>query len=81
MNNHKPKNVEQKFKDIRRLDKDFFKVNKNVFKLKPAHYIVYNFNGKLEQPQQYWDVDFSRKKIKTEKEWLNELVKLFTSGS
>jgi asparagine synthase (glutamine-hydrolysing) len=48
-------------------------VFKNTFKLKPAHYIVYNFNGKLEEPVQYWDVDFSRKKIKTEKEWIEEL--------
>lgn len=45
-------------------------VFKNVFKLQAAHYIVYNFNGKLEQQTPYWDIDFSRKKIKTEKEWL-----------
>lgn len=46
---------------------------KNIYKLKPAHYLVYNFNGTLEEPHQYWDVDFSNKKVKTEKEWLNEL--------
>jgi len=46
---------------------------KNIFKLKPAHYIVYNFDGQLEQSKRYWDVDYSNKKIRTEKEWLNEL--------
>ncbi len=48
-------------------------VFKNVFKLKPAHYLVYHFNGKIEEPVEYWDVSFEKKKIKTEKEWLHEL--------
>lgn len=48
-------------------------VFKNVFKLKPAHYVIYHFNGKIEEPKEYWDVNFNRKQIKTEKEWLHEL--------
>jgi len=46
---------------------------KNVFKLKPAHYVIYHFDGRLEEPQQFWDVNFFKKQIKTEKEWLHEL--------
>jgi asparagine synthase (glutamine-hydrolysing) len=45
---------------------------KNVFKLKPAHYVVYHFNGKLEEPVQYWEIDFRHKKRKTKAEWLEE---------
>jgi asparagine synthase (glutamine-hydrolysing) len=48
-------------------------VFKNVYKLKPAHYIVYHFNGKIEEPTEYWDVNYNKKQIKTEKEWIEEL--------
>ncbi len=48
-------------------------VFKNIYKLKPAHYVVYHFNGKLEEPKEYWNVDYNKKQIKTEKEWLHEL--------
>ena len=45
---------------------------KNVFKLKPAHYIVYHFNGRVEEPVAYWDLDFSKKQNKSRKQWIEE---------
>ncbi len=43
---------------------------KSVKKLKAAHYITIDFNGKISEQQEYWDVDFSKKQVKTQKEWL-----------
>lgn len=48
-------------------------VFKNVFKLQAAHYLVFHFDGRLEEPRPYWNVDFSKKQVKTEREWLHEL--------
>ncbi|MDP3556683.1 MAG: asparagine synthase (glutamine-hydrolyzing) [Bacteroidota bacterium] len=45
-------------------------VFKQIKKLKAAHFINIDFNGKVSDQQQYWDVDFSKKQTKTKKEWL-----------
>ncbi len=43
---------------------------KSITKLKPAHYVTISFNGKLSEQIPYWDIDFSKKTIKTESEWI-----------
>lgn len=43
---------------------------KSIEKIKPAHYVMMSFDGVISKQIPYWDVDFSKKKIKTEKEWL-----------
>jgi asparagine synthase (glutamine-hydrolysing) len=45
---------------------------KNTFKLKPAHYVVYHFDGRVEEPVCYWDVDFSKKQNKSRAEWIEQ---------
>ncbi|MEO8761162.1 MAG: asparagine synthase (glutamine-hydrolyzing), partial [Bacteroidia bacterium] len=45
---------------------------KSIKKIKPAHYLTISFNGTISKQIPYWDVDFSKKKIKTENEWLEE---------
>lgn len=44
---------------------------KSIKKLKPAHYMIVGFDGAVSEQVHYWDVDFSKKKIKTEQEWLD----------
>ncbi len=46
-------------------------VFKAVKKLKAAHYITINFGGEVSEQKQYWDLDYSKKQIKTEAEWLD----------
>ncbi len=43
---------------------------KSVEKLQAAHYVVIDFEGNIGKQIPYWDIDFSKKKIRTQKEWL-----------
>lgn len=43
---------------------------KSVKKLKAAHYITISFAGKISEQKNYWDIDYSKKQIKTENQWL-----------
>lgn len=44
---------------------------KSIKKLKPAHYVTLSFDGKISSQIPYWDIDFSKKKIKTKQQWLD----------
>ena len=43
---------------------------KSVEKLKPAHYVFVDFDGNIGSQTEYWNVDFSKKEVRTETEWL-----------
>lgn len=43
---------------------------KSIEKLKAGHYVMIDFKGKIGEQIQYWDVNFSKKKVKTQEEWL-----------
>ncbi|MBS1635483.1 MAG: asparagine synthase (glutamine-hydrolyzing) [Bacteroidetes bacterium] len=45
-------------------------VFKSIRKLKAAHYITIDFSGNISNQIPYWDLDFSKKKVRTEKEWV-----------
>jgi asparagine synthase (glutamine-hydrolysing) len=45
-------------------------VFKAIKKLQAAHFITIDFNGLISDQQKYWDLDFSKKQIKTQGEWL-----------
>lgn len=38
-------------------------------KLKPAHYVLISFDGNISDQKKYWNLSFSKKKIKTAEEW------------
>lgn len=42
-----------------------------VKKLNAAHYITIGFDGTVSGQKQYWDVDYSRKQVKTQQEWMD----------
>lgn len=46
-------------------------VFKAIKKLQAAHFITIDFKGAISDQQKYWDLDFSKKQIKTESEWLD----------
>jgi asparagine synthase (glutamine-hydrolysing) len=46
---------------------------KNIYKVHPAHFLIYSFSGKLEEQQKYWQIHFDQKQKKSESEWLEEL--------
>lgn len=53
-------------------------VFKSIKKLKAAHYITIDFSGNISEQKQYWDLDFSKKQVKTKKEWIeatDEVIK------
>jgi asparagine synthase (glutamine-hydrolysing) len=41
-----------------------------IKKVKAAHYITIQFSGKVSEQKKYWDLDYSKKQIKTKDEWL-----------
>jgi asparagine synthase (glutamine-hydrolysing) len=43
-------------------------VFKAIKKLQAAHFITIDFNGAISDQQKYWDLDFSKKQVKTEKQ-------------
>lgn len=43
-----------------------------IKKLSPAHRISITFDGKLSEPQEYWQLSFNSNYQKTEKEWLEK---------
>ncbi len=45
---------------------------KAVTKLLPAHFVTISFQGEVSEPIRYWDIDFTAKKIKSEKDWMEE---------
>ncbi|MBA2611548.1 MAG: asparagine synthase (glutamine-hydrolyzing) [Bacteroidetes bacterium] len=46
-------------------------VFKSIKKLKAAHYITIDFNGQISEQKEYWDIDFGKKQVKTQKEWMD----------
>ncbi len=49
-------------------------IYKNVFKLESGYCLTIKRGAKTYQPRQYWDVDFTTRPIKTEKETADELI-------
>ncbi len=45
-------------------------IYKEVKKLAPAHYQVFDFEGRTAGPQRYWEVDFNPQQGRSEDEWL-----------
>ncbi|MBA2611550.1 MAG: asparagine synthase (glutamine-hydrolyzing) [Bacteroidetes bacterium] len=45
-------------------------VFKQIKKLKAGHFVSIDFSGKISEQKKYWDIDFSKKQIKTKNEWL-----------
>lgn len=45
-------------------------VYESVTKLNAAHYVTIDFSGKVSEQKEYWNLDYSKKLIKTESEWL-----------
>jgi asparagine synthase (glutamine-hydrolysing) len=43
---------------------------KAIKKVKAAHYLTIDFSGKVSEQKKYWDIDYSKKQIKTKAEWL-----------
>jgi asparagine synthase (glutamine-hydrolysing) len=49
-------------------------IYKNVFKLESGHCLTIKRGAKTYQPRQYWDVDFTTRPAKSEKETADELI-------
>lgn len=45
---------------------------KEIRKLEPAHYFVYHFDGRVEEPKCFWSIDFSKKRNRTAAQWMEE---------
>ncbi len=48
-------------------------IYKNVFKLPPAHCMMVGFDGKISEPEKYYEMQFEPDESKTEGEWLEAL--------
>jgi len=56
-------------------DETFFK---NVYKLPPAHYLIYK-DGEIKT-ERYWRIDFVQDCDKTENEWIDEVENVFLNS-
>jgi asparagine synthase (glutamine-hydrolysing) len=45
---------------------------KEIQKLKPAHFLVWNFNGKADFPAQYWTINFTPDYSKSSEYWIEK---------